>query len=400
MTNQSPADMRPYAYYSVMRQSQDPRFLRLQMALYAKAHGVKPAARAFKVTPKTIRKWLARFDGKIASLDARSRAPIKRPRKLAKPAEARILAAKRQAPRFSARRLKLEFELPYSVKAIARVCRAHGLNRPWRRKKPQTKRLLREVKKEWALFQQIDVDTKNLCDIPEYWQPLQGLNLPQYQYTARDVTTGLLFLGYSNELSLAYATVFAERIIKHLKTCGIELASATWQSDNGSEFIGSWQAKNDSVFTTTIQRITGQAHRTIPPGQHRYQADVETVHNLMEQEFYEVERFTSRADFLAAANAYQLFFNLARRNSAKENKTPWELVQTKRAQANPLLPVLSVPYLDQLHDSILHSPPAGGYDVWGLPSFRIQIPSDLIGAAIEEQSAREAFLSAEPRGEG
>jgi hypothetical protein len=55
--------MRPYAYYSVMRQSQDPRFLRLQMALYAKAHGVKPAARAFKVTPKTIRKWLARFDG-------------------------------------------------------------------------------------------------------------------------------------------------------------------------------------------------------------------------------------------------------------------------------------------------------------------------------------------------
>ena len=54
--------MRPYAYYSVMRQSQDPRFLRLQMALYAKAHGVKPAARAFKVTPKTIRKWLAPDD--------------------------------------------------------------------------------------------------------------------------------------------------------------------------------------------------------------------------------------------------------------------------------------------------------------------------------------------------
>ena len=94
---------------------------------------------------------------------------------------------------------------------------------------------------------------------------------------------------------------------------------------------------------------------------------METVHNLMEQEFYEVERFTGRADFLAAANSYQLFFNLARRNSAKENKTPWELVQAKRATADPLLPILSVPYLDQLHDAILHSPPAGGYDVWGLP---------------------------------
>ena len=367
MTNDRPADMRPYAYYTVMRQSQDPRFLRLRMALYAKDHGVKPAARAFKVTPKTVRKWLARFDGKIASLDAHSRAPHARPRKLGKVAEAKILAAKRQAPRFSARRLKLEFALSYSVKAIARVCRDHGLNRPWRRKKPQTKRLLREVKARWRFCQQIDVDTKNLCDIPEYWQPLKGLHLPQYQYTARDVTTGLLFLGYSNELSLAYATVFAERIIKHLQACGIDLGRATWQSDNGSEFIGSWQAKHDSAFTAAIQRVAGQAHRTIPPGQHRFQADVETVHNLMEQEFYEVERFAGRDDFRAAANRYQLFFNLARRNSAKENKTPWELVESKRPAASPLIPLLSVPYLDELHDAILHSPPAGGYDVWGLP---------------------------------
>jgi transposase len=337
------------------------------MALYAKDHGVKPAARAFKVTAKTVRKWLARFDGKIASLDARSRAPLTRPRKLGKVAEARILAAKRQAPRFSARRLKLEFELAYSVKAIARVCRDHGLNRTWRRKKPQTKRLLREVKAQWRFCQQIDVDTKNLCDIPEYWQPLAGLHLPQYQYTARDVTTGLLFLGYGNELSLSYATVFAERIIKHLQACDIDLANATWQSDNGSEFIGSWQAKDDSAFTAAVQRVAGQAHRTIPPGQHRFQADVETVHNLMEQEFYEVERFAGRDDFLAAANRYQLFFNLARRNSAKEGKTPWELVEAKRPAACPLIPLLSVPYLDELHDAILHSPPAGGYDVWGLP---------------------------------
>lgn len=47
-----------------MRQSQDPTTLRLRMALYAKEHGVKPAAAAFKTTPKTVRKWLRRFDGK------------------------------------------------------------------------------------------------------------------------------------------------------------------------------------------------------------------------------------------------------------------------------------------------------------------------------------------------
>ena len=365
--NQDSADMRPYPYYTVMRQSQDPKTLRLRMALHAKEHGVKPAARAFHTTVKTVRKWLGRFDGKLASLEERSRAPKCSPNKLPPAAEKIILAAKRKCPRFSAVRLKLEFTLPHSVKAIRRVCRDHGLNRPWRRKKPQTKRLLRDVKKHWNLFQQIDVDTKNLCDIPEYWLKLKHLGLPQYQYTARDVTTGLLFLGYSNELSLSYATVFAERIMQHLLTCGHDLTGATWQSDNGSEFIGSWQAKNDSAFTQAIQRLPGQVHRTIPPGQHRFQADVETVHNLMEQEFYEIEHFTDRANFLAKANHYQWFFNIARKNSAKENQTPWELTQIKQPSANPLLPLLSVEYLDELYDAILHSPPAGGYDVWALP---------------------------------
>lgn len=358
--NRAPADVRPYAYYSVMRQSQDPKTLRLRMALYAKDRGVKPAALAFKTTPKTVRKWLRRFDGKLASLAEHSRAPIKRPRKLSVTAERKILDANQQARRFGARRLKLEFELPYSVKAIRRVCRDHGLARRWRRKKPQTRRLLREVKRHWRFCQQIDVDTKNLCDIPEYWQPLKGLGLPRYQYTARDVTTGLLFLGYANELSLANATASAERIIKHLQACAVSLDGAAWRSDNGSEFVGSWQAKNDSAFTDAIQRVPGQIHRTIPPGQHRFQADVETVHNLMEQEFYETERFTGRDDFLAAANHYQMFFNLARRNSGKEDKTPWQPLNEKLPDPNPMLPILSAAYLDELHHAILHSPAAGG----------------------------------------
>lgn len=365
--NQSPTDVRPYAYYTVMRQSQDPRTLRLRMALYAKEHGIKPAARAFHTTVKTIRKWLNRFDGKLASLQEHSRAPKRRPRRLSKPAEQKILDAKKRCPRFSAKRLKREFTLSHSVKAIRRVCRENGLLKPWRRKKPQTKRLLREVKKQWRLFQQIDIDTKNLCDIPEYWQPLKGLGLPQYQYTARDVSTGLLFLGYSNELTLAYATIFAERIIQHIQACGLNLDQATWQSDNGSEFIGSWQARDDSAFTKAIQRIPGQAHRTIPPGQHRFQADVETVHNLMEQEFYEIESFASRHDFIAKANHYQWFFNIARKNSAKENQTPWNLATSKEPTASPLLPLLSVEYLDEFHERKIHAPGQGGYDVWELP---------------------------------
>jgi hypothetical protein len=47
--------------------------------------------------------------------------------------------------------------------------------------------------------------------------------------------------------------------------------------------------------------------------------------------------------------------------------TPWDLTQLKLPSADPHLPLLSVEYLDQLHDSVLHSSVRGGYDVWALP---------------------------------
>ena len=59
------------------------------------------------------------------------------------------------------------------------------------------------------------------------------------------------------------------------------------------------------------------------------QADVETVHNLIETEFYEIEHFSSRQNFMDKAYSYQLFFYLVRPNSYKENKTPWQLAKEK-----------------------------------------------------------------------
>ena len=371
--------MCPHGYYTIMREVKEPKHLRLRMVLYAQQHGIKPAARAFQSTPKTVRKWLSRFDGTIRSLDSQSRAPHTTPRKLSAAAERKIVVLKRRLPRWSARRLKRDFGLRYSEKAIRRVCRDHGLNRRYRRRKHETKRCLRETKKAWRLFQQIGIDTKDLSDIPEYWERMQSYDLPRHQYTARDVTTGLLWLGYSTALSLSYADLFADRIIGHLQRCNVDLSRTTWQSDNGSEFIGSWQAKDDSAFTKSIERVPGQMHRTIPPGQHRFQADVETVHSLMEPEFYEIEPFASRQDFIAKAMTYQLYFNVGRRNSGKEDKTPWELVEQTvardrrtadrrvTARADPRLGLLPPVYLDELLDQKLHATTPGGYDVWALP---------------------------------
>ncbi len=56
--------------------------------------------------------------------------------------------------------------------AIHRIWREHGLIRK-RRKKYQRKQDLAAVKATWRLFQQISADTKDLCDIPQFWPQAQ-----------------------------------------------------------------------------------------------------------------------------------------------------------------------------------------------------------------------------------
>jgi len=341
--------------------------MRLSLVQFARVNGVKPAARAFGCQPKTVRKWLARFDGTLDSLAERSRAPKHHPRRISKEDESKIIRAAHRLPTWGSRRLKRDCNLAYSPKTIARVRRERGLARKWKRKKHETKRYLREVKRDWRAFQQIDIDTKHLVDIPEYWPQIQDLDLPPWQYTARDVSTGALFIAFAEERSLACAELFAAKIIEHLEMCRVSLAQTTWQSDNGSEFIGSWQAKDDSAFTKTIEATPGQTHRTIPPGQHRFQADVETVHEIMEKEFYMIEKFKDRSDFIQKAQEYLYYFNIARTNSAKENKTPWQLLKEKFENPHPCIPAFRVYYLDLLHENLLHKSSSGGYDVGVLP---------------------------------
>ena len=339
--------MCPYGgYYSLMRQSKDPSHLRLRMVQLAREHGPKRTAKLLGCSHTTVRKWRSRYDGTLGSLGEQSRRPHHSPNKLPPEAERAILSAKRKLPTFGAARLRFVMNLPWSEKAIRRVCREHGLGRKWRRKKHETKHCLRHIKREWPVWRQIVMDTKHLDDLPEYWLQAKAHRLPGYQYTARDVTTGALFLGFAEELSLTYAELFAQRILVHLKHHGVDLHAITVQTDNGSEFIGSWQAKESSAFTRTVERL-GAVHRTIPPGAHRFQADVETVHGLMETEFY-FERFRSPADFLDKAATYQLFFNTVRPNSGKENRSPLELLPSGDLHSRFQLLHLPPVYLENL----------------------------------------------------
>ncbi|MGH9770279.1 MAG: hypothetical protein ACRD4Q_01030 [Candidatus Acidiferrales bacterium] len=107
------------------------------------------------------------------------------------------------------------------------------------------------------------------------------------------------------------SAVFPARIQQHLDRYGVSLRDLVWQTDNGGEFKGDFP------------KALGQSqHVRIPPSAHTYQSDVETVHRLEEDEFFDLEDFSSRGDFLAKVHTYQLYFNLARPNSHKEKSNP------------------------------------------------------------------------------
>jgi transposase len=337
-------------YFDLVREMKNAYNHRLRLVESAKQRGIKPTARLFATSTLTVRKWWRRYQQHgLAGLQEHSRAPRRHPLKTCPEVEQQVLALRQQLPTFGAARLRREFDLPVSHMAIQRIWRQHGLLKK-RQKKYQRKQDLALIKAQWALFQQISADTKDLDDIPHYWPQAQQLGLPAIQYTAREVRSGLLFWAFAEKRSAAASAVFASRIQQLLERYGISLRDLVWQTDNGGEFKGDFpKALGDSQ------------HVRIPPAAHTYQSDVETVHRLEEDEFFDLEEFRTRGEFLAKVHTYQLYFNLVRPNSHKENLSPWQIIE-RLAPRSPLQLCLLPPvFLDYyLNDS-------GGYDVPRLP---------------------------------
>jgi hypothetical protein len=332
------------------------------MVQYALKHMVKPAARLFHTSPPVVRKWLRRFkEHGYDGLIDRSRRPHHSPRQTPDGVKKFIVGLKHKYHRLGAKQVKSLEHLPQAEKTIRKIWKDASVARGRRKKKYITKRNLREVKKQFPFFHQACEDTKDLTDIPEYLPQIKRARLPAVQYTLREVSCGALFLGFSDELSLTHATLFAEYINLHLAACkALPDSGACRQTDNGVEYCGSWNAKESSSYTRAVESLPGQIHVTIFPGAHRMQADVETVHGLMETEFYELETFSDRTDFMRKADTYQLFFNLQRPNTYKEDMTPWQLATEKIPDLDKRLFFIPPVDLDQLLNMRTSSLSQGG----------------------------------------
>ena len=178
-------------YYTMLRQSKDPRAFRYELVRYAKAHGIKPAARAFNTTPKTVRKWGRRGEpGAMRGLADQSKAPRHPAKRISQAQRQQAIQLKKALPSFGAERIKRDYELSSSGKAIRRRGREEGLGKK-KRRKHRTKQELRAVKAQGRIFEQTCLDTRELDEIPELWPQRRRLKLPKVQYTAREVVSGM-----------------------------------------------------------------------------------------------------------------------------------------------------------------------------------------------------------------
>lgn len=351
--------MPPLPYFTLYRMRPDRHFLHQKLVAFARAHGLKATAREFGCSRNTARKWLRRFvPGKPSALAERSRRPHHCPHQTPSSVEGVVVRLRKQTG-FGAERLKQEFQINCSVGAIARILRQRQLTRP-RKKKPHTKKQLRSVKRTWRLFQQLSTDTKYLQDIPYYWPQMTRLRLPRFQYTVREVVSGAAFVGYADELSKTYAVLLAELLSTHLAHHGVDLSGVTWQTDNGCEFL---ENKEERGLPATV-RALGSSHRYIPPKRYTWQSDVETVHRLLEDEFFDREDFASRAQFWNKVRTYWSYFNLVRKNRGKEWQSPLQILSLKAPSLCGALLHWQTLDLSALHSNYLPRPYATrGHDL-------------------------------------
>ena len=301
-----------------------------QIVRYAQEHGVKPSVRKFSISRNTVRIWLKRYqkEGINGLLDKRQ-GPHSIPHKTPESIEQQVIAMRKRAPCYGPKRIKYFFDPSCGRSAIQRIIKQNGLTKR-RRKKYQKKQDLREVKALYKVFTHMQYDLKHLRDIACYWAQMKLFDLPQYQYTIRDTRSGWVFLGYSNELSELNARVMIDYVINFMKSSiPISSKDILIQTDNGAEFSGAGRRVKTATFVRALLEDLGVNHAYIPPGCCNANADVESFHNTIEEEFFDLTEVNSREDFFRKVETYRLWYNLERPNFSKKGHSPLEIVDTE-----------------------------------------------------------------------
>lgn len=349
-------------YYHILGNKGKVYNVRLEMVATARAAGVSAAARAYGTTGKTVRKWVKRYEAEGGGgLADRSRRPKRSPGRTKRNLEKLVVRLREEYPTWGGRRLVERYGLGCSAVTVYNILKREGVYKA-RRRRWRERRDLREAKKRYGFLGKVQLDVKYLKDIARFYRALKAYELPRYEFTARDVRTGMVVVAFGYEASISNAVTFAHYLGGHIRRWGGKLKGARWQTDNGAEFVGGSKMTRPSAFAIAVESY-GVRHERTPPRCPTFNSDVEAFHRTVQDEFYACERIHGLGDFLQKAYTYVAYYNLERPNRYRGGQSPYQIAASLVADPPPQL-FKPVPIILDLVDPITgryHVPcPANG----------------------------------------
>ncbi len=357
--------MPPETYRQRIADSRHPQGVRQRLVQHYLEHrNLSLTARAFGCDRKTARTWVRRYrQGGWAALIDRRRPGHAPPHKTPPGIEHEVVRLRRRNPRLGQDKIQALLArrgIHRSTATINRILHTRGLMKR-RPRRWQRRRLATEVRKLMRAFEKLQVDTKDLDDIPALLPAIQARLLPSVEYTAKEVTSGLAFVCLAYERSEINSLRFAHLLFQHLIRHGVDVKQTTVQTDNGSEFIGHVDAKRASAFTRLVEQRYGARHLTIPVRAPHFNGVVENFHGRVEDEFYTLEPLPTEEEMLERLFGYILYYNFGRPNEGHGMKTPVEALQEKAPRISPDVAAFPPVILDRIELSAAELlPPISG----------------------------------------
>ena len=258
-------------------------------------YGVKEAAKRFNEWPKTIYRWIERYDGSIKSLADKSRRPLSHPNQHTEAEIKLIKNFKRNNKETGLVVLWVKLrEAGYTrtIQGLYHVMQRLGIYEKAPSKKKQSQ------PKEWVTGNypgdKVQVDVKY---VPEecLTKELKEEGIRLYQYTAIDEYTRLRYIWYTNAHDTYASTIFLEKLVKYFP-----FKIKTIQTDNGFEFTNrlSWNAftkDKKTMFEKKLKEL-GIKYKNIEPYTPKQNGKVERSHRKDQERFYYGRKFYSLED--------------------------------------------------------------------------------------------------------
>lgn len=273
------------------------KYQRQRMVKYARKHSVTETAIRYKVSRKTVYKWLSRYDGTVMSLEDHSHRPKTCPHSHT---EKELRQIRHRLKKYHWTDLLLAYQelvekdgYTRSYGGFKRIATKLKASKP---KKAKTKRKPKPYQRAAYPGQKIQIDVKY---VPSYCVT-DGRKY--YQYTAVDECSRWTYREMYDEHSTYSSRDFLEKLIVHAPFAIREV-----QTDNGAEFTNRLivvKSKHLTMFEETLEEL-GIIYHRIQIATPRHNGKVERQHRTDEARFYKYMRMYSMEDGRKQLAVYQ-----------------------------------------------------------------------------------------------